>query len=195
MTILEASNLSEYRKAGGSPDSIENHHIRSRLVEHEVVYCVSSLVHHFAQHPEAIKGSEYSQDDIYDLCERRHDHTERLEEIEDELDDLESEADDAEEAEEGEKVAELRKSIKALEAERDELQREQDEPDEACEHWIVSDFLAEKLKARGEAVGELFGLTIWGRTCTGQAIAMDCLIGDIAAEMGILVGQQYDWSK
>lgn len=50
---------------------------------------------------------------------------------------------------------------------------------EVYEHWIVSDWLARKLRAQGERVGECGGLTIWGRTTTGQAIAMDSVIEDI----------------
>ena len=50
------------------------------------------------------------------------------------------------------------------------------------EHWIVSDRLAEKLKARGEVVKDFMNLTIWGRTTTGQAIAMDGVIEAIAQE-------------
>lgn len=54
---------------------------------------------------------------------------------------------------------------------------------EVYEHWIVSDWLARKLKDRGYVTGELCGLTIWGRTCTGQAIYLDCVIQEIACEL------------
>ena len=65
---------------------------------------------------------------------------------------------------------------------------------EVYEHWIVSDFLGRKLKERGEAVEEIFDFTIWGRTCTGQAISLDYVIGTIAESMGILAGQKYSWA-
>lgn len=45
--------------------------------------------------------------------------------------------------------------------------------DQVYEHWIVSSWLARKLKARGYVVGELCGLTIYGRTCTGQSMCLD----------------------
>ncbi|WP_425398625.1 hypothetical protein [Aeoliella sp.] len=64
---------------------------------------------------------------------------------------------------------------------------------EAYEHWIVSDWLAEKLAERGEMTGELFGLTLWGRGCTGQAIFLDRVICEIASDMGILAGQPNAW--
>ena len=54
---------------------------------------------------------------------------------------------------------------------------------EVYEHWIVSDWLARKLKERGGIVGELCGLTIWGRQCTGQAICLDRGIQQIAMDL------------
>jgi len=57
------------------------------------------------------------------------------------------------------------------------------EVDEVLEHWIVSDWLAHELKERGETVGEFAGLTIWGRCTTGQSIALDHGIQEIAVEL------------
>lgn len=52
---------------------------------------------------------------------------------------------------------------------------------EALEHWIVSDWLADRLEQHGEMVIRDFkGLTIWGRTTSGQAISMDYIIQKIA---------------
>lgn len=52
------------------------------------------------------------------------------------------------------------------------------------EHWIVSNWLAEKLEAKGEKVDADFaGLTVWARTTTGQSIAMDAVIQAIAADL------------
>ena len=51
---------------------------------------------------------------------------------------------------------------------------------EAYEHYIVSNFLAGQLGARGEMVADdIHGLTIWGRTCTGQSILLDSVICNI----------------
>ena len=55
--------------------------------------------------------------------------------------------------------------------------------EEVYEHWIVSGWLAEKLKAKGEVVGEFAGMTIWGRTTTGQAISMDWVITEIYRDL------------
>lgn len=57
-----------------------------------------------------------------------------------------------------------------------------DYPDgrEVFEHWIVSEWFADKLEAAGEVIEKDFhGLTIWGRTCSGQAILLDSVICDI----------------
>lgn len=69
------------------------------------------------------------------------------------------------------------------------------DPDEVYEHWVVSDWLARRLREKGETIGELFNLTIWGRQNSGQAILLDNVIAEIAAEMQILEGQQNDWSE
>ena len=54
---------------------------------------------------------------------------------------------------------------------------------EVYEYWLVSDWLADKLKARDEIVFEFHGLTIWGRTTTGQAMYMDYDIQEIARKL------------
>jgi hypothetical protein len=52
------------------------------------------------------------------------------------------------------------------------------------EHWIVSDWLADKLTARGEKVDTDFaGMTVWARTTTGQAIASDSVIEAICRDL------------
>lgn len=66
---------------------------------------------------------------------------------------------------------------------------------EALEHWRVSDFLAEKLEAKGEMViYDFLGFTIWGRCTSGQAILLDGVISEICADMEILDGQKYSWA-
>lgn len=56
---------------------------------------------------------------------------------------------------------------------------------EAFEHWIVSDWLADKLEAAGEMVcKDIHGLTIWGRCTTGQSISIDGVMCGIYNDMG-----------
>lgn len=50
---------------------------------------------------------------------------------------------------------------------------------EIYEQWAISDYLAQKLRERGERIGKLAGLDVWGRTTTGQSIAMDDVIRSI----------------
>ncbi|RWA81482.1 MAG: hypothetical protein EOQ31_31550 [Mesorhizobium sp.] len=52
------------------------------------------------------------------------------------------------------------------------------------EHWIVSDWLADKLIEKGEKVDKDFaGLCVWARTTTGQGIASDWVIEQIHADL------------
>lgn len=69
-----------------------------------------------------------------------------------------------------------------------------EEANEAYEWWFVTNWFAEKLAAHGEMVIRGWH-NVWGRTCTGQAILLDYVIGKIAEEMGILEGMENDWSK
>ena len=54
---------------------------------------------------------------------------------------------------------------------------------ETYEFWVVSDYLACCLKEHGQAVEDVMGLTVWGRGCTGQAIALDYVIMRIAYDL------------
>ena len=68
-----------------------------------------------------------------------------------------------------------------------------EKPQEVFEWWICSNWMMEKLRARGEVV--IPHLNIWGRTTTGQAILLDGIISRICQEMGILDGQVYSWKE
>jgi bisphosphoglycerate-dependent phosphoglycerate mutase len=55
---------------------------------------------------------------------------------------------------------------------------------EALEHWIVSDWLADKLEEKGEIIKRDFlNLTLWGRSTSGQSISMDGVITSIYNEL------------
>lgn len=54
---------------------------------------------------------------------------------------------------------------------------------EVYEYWVVSDWLARKLQEKGEIVGEVCGLTVWGRCTSGQSITIDGVIEAIALEL------------
>lgn len=57
------------------------------------------------------------------------------------------------------------------------------EYNETCEFWVVTDFLARHLKQHGHVVEDVMGLTVWGRGCAGQAIALDLVIMRIAYDL------------
>lgn len=63
-----------------------------------------------------------------------------------------------------------------------ECEEENEDPMEVLEHWAVTEWLGEELRARGEVVVELWDFTIWGRCTSGQAIAIDGVIEEIARE-------------
>ena len=55
---------------------------------------------------------------------------------------------------------------------------------EIFEHWIVSSWLADKLEALGETVvKDFYGLTIYCRPCTGQALHCDHVIQQIYQDL------------
>lgn len=54
--------------------------------------------------------------------------------------------------------------------------------DEPMEYYIVSSFLAEQLKKKGEIIIDSYMAPIWGRTCSGQSIILDGVIIEIARE-------------
>lgn len=59
----------------------------------------------------------------------------------------------------------------------------EEEHHEAFEHWAVSEFFAEKLREHGEMVEDTNIGWIWGRCVTGQGIAMDAVVLEIAKEL------------
>lgn len=69
------------------------------------------------------------------------------------------------------------------------------EYNDVFEWYIVSEMLGEKLKARRHVIFERYPAPVWGRCTTGQAIMLDGVIDNICHEMGILEGQEYEWSE
>lgn len=67
------------------------------------------------------------------------------------------------------------------------------EMQEVFQWYIVSDYLAEKLKEKGEPI--INDENIWGRGTCGQAILLDYVITEICAEMQILENQENSWAN
>lgn len=159
-----------------TPETIEQR--AQRIVQQEVLVCVSSLVHTLAQ---SEGGVEMGYQDLagltaqaaelfsgpidYDECaiqscwELNADGEWQSEDSDDRYNDSETLC-----------------SEECLDY--DDYRRE------VFEHWAVSNWLAGKLEEQGETVDRDFaGLTVWARTTTGQAIYMDGVILQIAANL------------
>lgn len=84
------------------------------------------------------------------------------------------------------------RNLKTISDSRDQVEALETEPAEIYEWYKVSGWLCEKLKEQGQPVISIDN--IWGRTCTGQAVLLDGVITRICAGMGILEGQENEWS-
>ena len=143
------------------------------FVSREVIYCVSSLVSTLiTAASESGKVGDIDQDELFDLCAK---------------DDWEGTArDDGWEMLDGQICKNANSPTLYADDWREACEQDNLDPYrvEAYEHWIVSDWLAGKLEAKGEIVArDIAGLTIWGRCTTGQSISMDGVIKAIYNEM------------
>jgi hypothetical protein len=180
--------------------TIEEERVLEQLVHREVKHCVSSLVSElFKMMPE--RHSDYET--LWELGLGPPDYEANLRSAlenmsEFELTDLCEGFDINGHTPENQSQDNLIKLVMADESKHEDLARYLSvDPDyrEPLEFWAVSDWFGEKLQEFGEMVVELFDFRIWGRTCSGQAIAMDYVIRQIANSMEVMPGQQYDWSK
>lgn len=190
-----------------------NQRIAAQLVEREVHYCVSSLVSRLSE-------LEPDNEDLLDLSQSPPDYAEAVSEnakgidwrdvadylgIDYEVAKLAADASRSGDEDEEQTGKNVSAAIESAAKERSDIWEQvcdyerinaDDHRREVFEHWLVSDWFAEKLRARGEVVcDDLHGLTVWGRTTTGQSIYMDLVIYEIASEMEILEGQANDWGK
>ena len=55
-----------------------------------------------------------------------------------------------------------------------------DDSSEVLEWWLVTPYMAELLKEKGEVILSDYGCYWWGRTTSGQALYMDGVIQEIA---------------
>lgn len=63
------------------------------------------------------------------------------------------------------------------------------------EYYLVSDYLANKLKEKNNIIVTDYNNPIWGRETSGQTILFDAVISEICYEMEILEGQQNSWEN
>ncbi len=177
-----------------------------RLVRQEVYACASSMVYAIYQ-KDAIQACwlldiDYDGEllpllERYDYEEAAVQHIDEMDadDLRSYLDDQDIEYEMGQEADPDTNILEIEatpiEELRRLATEHIQTQADADrdfcsefnlEPDrlEVYEHWIVSSWLAGKLAERGHPTGELLGFTIWGRCTTGQGIAMDGDILEIA---------------
>lgn len=163
-------------------NSPKNQSIKSKFIGREVVYCVSSLVSELTNKMECFPDYEDELIGIYSGIPNYEDAA---------------------------KDAGWEESVKGFENKETGDSSDAKDWKELCEaadidpyeivvfeHWIVTDWLADKLESYGEKViRDFFGLTIWCRPTTGQAILLDGVISAICEEMEILSGQKNDWGR
>lgn len=168
-------------------NSTVNQDIKQKFVNREVIYCVSTLVSELAKKAEEFP--DYTED-LYGAYEGIPDYEEAA--INEGWDIKEDGGFINEQINEESDM----ETWKELCDEYNIDYWNSDYIPEIYEHWIVTDFLANKLEEHGQKVlRDFFGMTIWCRTTTGQAILLDHVISEICADMEILEGQNNDWSK
>lgn len=162
------------------------------LVRREVHYCVSSLVSNLANGYGLVRNDDLA----------RNPRARELDGLLDQALELVAPIDDWEEAaiQEGWVKRGFGETVKWWNATNDDGSRYCDKASslralcedhaiepyqrEVFEHWIVSDWLADKLAKKGEKVDKDFsGLTVWARTTTGQGVASDSVIAQICADL------------
>jgi hypothetical protein len=152
-------------------NSAVNQRIKEKFVEREVITCQSSLVNMLME--QGVDG--FSYDEVENLylpkCPQCGDFNSITEE----------------ENEDGETIYKCSYCDSEFDEEPDT------EPQEIYEWWLVSNWLADKLREHNQPILDNDYDIWWGRTCTGQAILLDSVISDICEEMEILEGQKYEW--
>lgn len=161
-------------------NSVENQEIKRKFVGENVLACASSLIYQLNEDGHyqdeilgfsikyGIREDDLKNDILKDYKEELKEYLEDTFTEKTKLEDLDEE--------------QLRELAEELNINIDDYEETQ----EAYEHWIIDEWLGEKLEAKGELIGDFFGLTIWGRTCSGQAILLDWVISEICNDLKLL---------
>ena len=160
-------------------NSTKNQGIKSKFIGREVFCCVSSMMGDLLE----CKCDLYEEIEnfyCYNINGDEYSEEERQEKIEYLQDQLQESCDE---------------NRQDIEEELQLFEDAESEPQGIFEWWVVSNWLFEKLKAKGQPVIEYGATYIWGRCTTGQAILLDYVIGEICEDLGILEGQENEWSK
>jgi hypothetical protein len=198
------TTIREYQQqTGHNVHSAENQRILEKFVSRNVERNVSMLVEHFLRNPEALNGSDYDWEELVDLSkcidweEAAMDALDGFtaDDCREWFDDYEDDLEDADAKTMREIIFQHLKDDEDL---QDFVEKNVDDladyEMEVLEYWIVDERFREKLAEKGEAtMEEFFGMPVWGRTTSGQGIAMDAIVAEIALDIGILVGQENEW--
>jgi hypothetical protein len=187
--------------------STNNQRVLGKLVDREVIanqsYLVTELLKHHYDEAEWTNVYVDNSEEMEELTEIKDKYESAIYSIEEKIEEYAEKLEEAIEnnnfsvQEKYKNKIDILTSGKSTVEERildtneqiEELEREQEEPKEPLEWWLVTGWFEEKLKGYGEVFVEIFGETWWGRTCTGQAILLDYVIGRIGEDMEILEGQ------
>jgi len=190
-------------------NSTANQNVKGQLVSRDVYYCQTFVVEKLLENnPDEfyeLENSSYyvadltnehfegSYDELEDLKleleEKRDRFNNALDKIENKMYEIEDIDNDLYETI-NDKFCYVEQLIIDLESDIDSLEHAYTEYAEIYEWWLVSDWLANKLKEYGQVVYEDYGSSWWGRQATGQGILLDHVISMIAESMGILEGQE-----
>lgn len=152
------------------------------MVSEEVKHCLSSVMQVISE-ADSLTGGDYSEE-IYNVtskpyytleftytCESK-DCEEKGEEYQHTYEEEEFSADDVE-------LDDYKDDCPCcgVEHEPESVETLDDGHHEALEFWLVSDWLGRRLKEQGEMVEmDIYGMTVWGRCTSGQAILLDGVI-------------------
>jgi hypothetical protein len=168
-----------------------------QLVRQNVYYCISGLISDLnklvsSADPKTLKEVDIDDDQLRDLSVqddweepasyyiRKLDREDLITELE--LKDIEMEPEETTEALAEKLIAHLDEEGEFQEFCSDNRL----DPDqiEVYEHWLVSDWFAARLEEKGGIVDkDLCGVTVWGRTTTGQSSYMDGIVQRIAQDL------------
>lgn len=172
-----------------------------RIVRDDVLLCVSYLIDSLAKSCDACSAIDVDYDDLMAVCsqpdyESPADYwleNASIDELCEMADEIGADYEPAETNDDGDEIegtgtdkpgliASIQSEIDYAEQVCSEARLDTDYR-EAYEHWAVSGWLASKLAERGEMIGEICGITVWGRCTTGQSISIDGVILQIANDI------------
>jgi len=186
-----------------------NQRVKEKLVERDIYYCQTMVIekllkdndnyfdlpnisYYIAEQSDGtyFEGDEEEKDDLKEELENKKDRFEnallKIEYFRDNLSDKDIDYYDILD----EKADYLLDKLILMEKDIDNLEYADIEYKEVFEWWLISNYLANKLKGYCQVIFEDYGCTWWGRCTTGQAILLDHVISKIAEDMGILEGQE-----